>query len=71
MKAMEIYRELSKEVSWAQKPRKVRMAAARYYAGVDSVEDLQAWAEPQVIREGVMLPPVLSKDEVREIIRWR
>ena len=42
MTAGEIYRELSKFGFWAAQSRKMRWIAARYYAGVESLDELTA-----------------------------
>lgn len=65
--ANSIFRSLSTTPGWATCSRKVRWLAARYYAGVDSVDELRRCAEkgPGDYR------PLLTVDEVATIILWR
>jgi len=62
MTAALIFEELSKVGRWAQQPRKMRWAAARYYSGADSLEQLRSLAEAD---------KVLTQDQVNEIIMLR
>ena len=75
MSAGEIYRSLSSESYWATKSRSVRWLAARYYAGVDRLEQLKAACVPSVActRHGydVFVGAALTAAEVEEIIRLR
>ena len=41
MKSYELFKELSKQSYWSKKSRKIRFLAARYYTGVDSLEQLR------------------------------
>lgn len=77
MNAGEIYRQLSACPWWAEQRRAVKWMAARYYAGVENCDSLYERAKPGFVQDNVLtmgsitLPPVLSKDEVEEIIRLR
>ena len=70
MSAYTIYRELSKVGHWAQLTRKVRWLAARYYAGVETYDELVSHAHAQAF-DNRFLPPLLSGSEVRMIIDLR
>jgi hypothetical protein len=48
----EIYRTLSQVGWWADQPHKMRVLAARYYAGVDTPRQLEEMANPQICIEG-------------------
>lgn len=54
-----------------QEPRAYHYVAARFYLGVDSLAELQAYAQPRPVCRGVELPPVLSPLQVDSIIRNR
>ena len=71
MKAHEIYRALSSEPSWSQKSSMVRWIAARYYAGVESLEQLRDHAKSRPVTDNHIMPPELSEDEVQEIVSLR
>lgn len=72
MKANDIYRNLTSEPSfWAKQTNRVRWYAARYYAGIDTIDQLLAAAQPTPISPSLVLPPALTEDIVREIIRSR
>ena len=68
MNAHTIFKELSKESFWAGYSDKVRWCAARYYAGVEGVDDLQA--RGRVVCEWQRVP-VLTEAEIRMIIQLR
>lgn len=70
MRFGEIYRTLCQ--TWREQSRKVRICAARYYAGVDSLEQLKALGEPQHIDGDYHVgPPILTQREIDLIIRMR
>ena len=77
MKAAQLFRELSRESWWASQPRKMRWIAARYYAGVESFEELKARGESRPVldqtpRHGDYWQPAeLSADQIQQIIRLR
>lgn len=77
MQAMQLARELSKESFWAGQPRKVLILAARFYAGVDSLDQLRSMAEPAVFGtnrwtgEDRFLRPVLTSEQVEMIVNLR
>lgn len=71
MKASDLYRNLSNEPWWAAQRKIMRWLASRYYAGVDSLEQLLACAETRPVHKDHRLAPELSREEVAEIIRWR
>jgi hypothetical protein len=56
MRAYAIFRSLSCEKSWwGTQSRKVRWLAARYYAGVDTVDELLELLNPILVREVIRL----------------
>ena len=73
----EIFRALSQESFWAGCSVKMRLLASRYYAGVDSLNDLRACAQRRPVMtsrytgEDFTLPPQLTTEEVATIIRLR
>ncbi len=71
MKASDLYRNLSKERWWASQRKIMRWAAARYYAGVDTLEQLWDSTKPRPVCGLYELAPELTEEEVREIIRLR
>lgn len=81
MNVREIFKSLSSTPWWSECSRFMRMAAARYYAGVDSVEDLRNFTTPSPVcsnrdmwgdpAEDFCLPPPLTPSQVDEIIRLR
>lgn len=71
MTAYTIYRELSTTVWWAGQPRKVRWLAARFYSGADSLAVLRSHAEAQPVFRANYLRPLLTEEQVRDIIELR
>lgn len=77
MNVREIFTSLSNTPGWSTCSRFMRMAAARYYAGVDSVEDLRNFTTPFLVytdrwgRGDVYLSAPLTTEQVNEIIRLR
>lgn len=77
MKATQLARELQAERFWATQPKAVVVLAARYYAGIDSLEQLRHMAEPAVYGtnrwtgEDKFLRPTLTEDQVQTIIDLR
>ena len=71
MKAYHIYKELSKESWWSKQSRAMRWIAARYYAGVESVDELAQRAEIQFVSPLVVLKATLTATEVETIISLR
>lgn len=71
MKAGEIYRELMNCPGWSTKRSALRWLAARYYAGVDSLEQLRAMTRPIPCHGYHSLLPILTESEVSEIIALR
>jgi len=71
MKARNIYRNLSNEPYWAKKSDRMRWWASRYYAGIESLEQLYAAAKPRPVADSFVMAPELTEEEVREIIRLR
>ena len=49
----------------------VRWIAARYYAGVESLEQLRDHAKSRPVTDNHIMPPELSEDEVQEIVSLR
>jgi hypothetical protein len=64
MKTHELYQELSRETFWAEKPRKLRWIAARYYTGVDC--SLKPYCEPREYGDHKG-SPLLSHEEAEMI----
>jgi hypothetical protein len=76
MKTMQLARELSKTTFWAAQPRKVLILAARYYSGVDSLDQLRHMAEPAISSSDRWghdhyIRPTLTEEQVRTIIDLR
>lgn len=71
MRAYDIYLTLTSEPFWASLSRRVRWAASRYYAGVDSLNQLRALASRQPYDDERCLPPTLSEEQVALIVRLR
>jgi len=71
MKASEIYRSLSQESFWASKTDRVRWWASRYYAGVETLEQLRNATKPRPVYGDFVLCPELSEEAVQEIVRLR
>lgn len=71
MNAMQIARELSKESFWAKQPRKVLILAARFYAGVDSLNQLRLAQFPLPCLDNYTMPPMLTDDQIRMIVDLR
>jgi hypothetical protein len=76
MKANEIYRSLSSEPHWATKSKSVRWLASRYYAGVDTLEQLWNTTKPRPVswskyNGDFVMPPELTESDVREIVQLR
>lgn len=75
MNVGELARELQKTNFWASQPRKVLILAARYYSGVDSLDQLRHMAEPAISSSGPygdhFIRPTLSEEQVRTIINLR
>jgi hypothetical protein len=75
MTAYELFRTLSGEQWWSSQSRAMRWIAARYYAGVESIEDLFERAKPHIFRtkygHDYFTKPELSEDQVREMIYLR
>jgi len=69
MNAYQYFKHLSLVPGWAAQTRKVRWLAARYYAGVDSLSQLQEMAEPQISSRGNWREPILSETQVDSIIQ--
>lgn len=68
MTAYEIFKCLSLGYGqWAAESRRVRWAAARYYAGVDSLDDLRAMATRRPFRGDQLDWPILSNEQVAMI----
>lgn len=71
MTAFELYQELNK-TSWRTERPAVRWLACRYYTGVDSLAQLRAMSQPQVIGyDDQTIRPILTQDEVDRIILLR
>jgi hypothetical protein len=76
MNVREIFTSLTNTPWWSEQPRFMRMAAARYYAGVDSIEDLRNFTTPSIVytdnygNERWLSAP-LTTEQVDEIIRLR
>ncbi len=70
-----LYRVLSAEQWWANQSRTMRWIAARFYCGVESLEDLRSRAKPHIYRsrfgEDYFVKPELSEAQVSEIILLR
>ena len=71
MRAYAIYTELSKERFWTTRSGRARWLAARYYSGADTLDDLQRQGRDIPISRNFSLAPMLSAEEVAEIIRLR
>jgi hypothetical protein len=72
MTAYEIFKTLSQVGGWAEETPRVRWLAARYYANVESLEQLRKHAEPVIIRDEFRTcPPLLTAAQVRMIIMLR
>lgn len=71
MKARDIYKSLSSERYWSQKSERVRWWASRYYAGIETLEQLYAAAKPRPVTGSFVMNPELTEEEVREIISLR
>ena len=76
MSAYEIFKNLSQFGWWAQQSPKMRWVAARYYAGVISIEELKDMDIHRVCKEYwdgrvFMLPPILTTEQVDTIIYLR
>ncbi len=64
----QLFLELSNCGGWREQPRRMRWAAARYYTGVDSYEDLRALAVPD---DCLGDRAILTQAQVDEIIQLR
>jgi len=51
--------------------RKVASVAARYYLGVDNYETLCTHTRPAIVRSDYFTRPLLTEDQLREIVMWR
>ena len=71
MKAFDIYRQLCCEQWWASQRQAVRWVASRYYSGVESVYELKDRAVRSLCLDNRTLAPVLTQEEVADIIRLR
>ena len=75
MSAYELYRTLSGEKWWASQSRAMRWIAARFYAGVESLDELHDRAKPHIVntyyRGDHYTKPELSQSQVDEIIMLR
>lgn len=71
MTANALYRNLSTEPWWATQRKIVRWVAARYYAGVETADQLLLRTQPRPVTGDFFMPPELTEAEVAEIIRLR
>jgi hypothetical protein len=75
MGVYDLYRVLSVEQWWMNQSRAMRWIAARFYCGVESLEDLRSRAKPHIYRsrfgEDCFVKPELSEVQVDEIILLR
>ena len=76
MTAHEIYRHLSATGWWSDQPRSMRWAAARYYAGVESRDELFLRATHKPTGVGgsfgeVLIRPDITPEQAEEIIMLR
>ena len=71
MTAREIYASLSGCNGWREQSRKVRWCASRYYAGVDSADELYRLCQRMPVSGEGTLPGLLTVADVKEIIRLR
>lgn len=76
MNVGELARELAKEPFWAKQPRSMLILAARYYSGVDSLDQLRHMAEPAISSSDRWghdhyIRPTLTEEQVRTIIDLR
>jgi len=69
MNAYQYFKHLSMVPGWAAQTRKVRWLAARYYAGVDTLDQLLEMAEPQFVGRGHWRQPILTETQVDCIIQ--
>jgi hypothetical protein len=69
MRAYDIYCNLSSEEWWSKQSRKVRWLAARYYAGVESLDELIG--HTRKCESGWVRNPLLIVDEMRLIVSLR
>jgi len=75
MSAYELYQTLSGEKWWASQSRAMRWIAARFYAGVESLDELLDRAKPHMVSthygQDYCSKPELSQSQVDEIIMLR
>ena len=71
MTARDIFTSLSGCDGWREESKKVRWAASRYYAGVDSADELYRLTERVPVTRNFTLDPPLTVEQVRMIIRLR
>jgi hypothetical protein len=72
MSAFETFRALRTEKSfWVKQTDRMVWLAARYYAGVDSLDDLERLAQPMPVSGNFCIDPVLTYGQVRTIVSLR
>jgi hypothetical protein len=75
MNVGELARELAKTEFWAKQPRSMLILAARFYSGVDSLDQLRHMAEPAISSSHYgydhFIRPTLTEQQVQTIINLR
>ena len=69
--AYSIYKTLSGESFWTGCTDRMRWIAARYYAGVETIDDLRARTQIRPIMREVIFVPELTIGEAETIVRMR
>ena len=67
------YSEMKHELdaTWYEQPQKVRVLAARYYTGAESLESLRMLTTPRHVISNRTLPPLLTEAQAQHIINCR
>jgi len=68
MNAGDLYRKLSSDPRWIKTPTRVLWIAARFYAGVESMHDLEKHAKPRCVSGMKLLQPLLEESELAKIL---
>ena len=67
------YCEIKKNIdaTWYEQPARVRVLAARYYVGAESLESLRSLTAPRHVVGSHTLPPLLTEAQAQHIIDCR
>jgi len=71
MTAYSIYKTLSDEPYWSACTDRMRWIAARYYAGIETINDLRARTQNRPVSLFCILEPELTIGEAETIVRMR